>query len=121
MPRWLDKVPHARFKTNFPSALSANEEISGLLESHLRARFGAAAPDDMPMPWDKFRGRNAVLFREELMLVSRDIHALLDSATGISTVMWYFDDFRRQGRTSVWTPEELPLSRAWCQLVSLHP
>jgi hypothetical protein len=151
MSRWLDKVPHVRFKADFPSALSAKEEISGLLESHLRARFGApergllwrwggprlvrlhvgqklvsvvwhknrftdgewilvVAPDDMPMPWDKLRGRNAVLCREELMLVSRDIHALLGSATGISNVMWYFDEFRRQGRTAVWTPEELPWS-----------
>jgi hypothetical protein len=42
MSRWLDKVPHARFKATFPSALSAKEEISGLLEGHLRARFGAA-------------------------------------------------------------------------------
>jgi hypothetical protein len=149
MSRWLDNVPHACFKANFLSALSAKEEISGLLESHLRARFGAAergllwrwgaprlvrlhvgqrlvsvvwhknrfadgewilvvAPGDMPMPWDKFRGRNAVLWREELMLVSRDIHALLDSATGITNVMWYFDEFRRQGGTAVRTPDELP-------------
>jgi hypothetical protein len=41
MSRWLDKVPHARFKANFPSAFSTKEEISALLESHFRARFGA--------------------------------------------------------------------------------
>jgi hypothetical protein len=71
------------------------------------------APGDMPMPWDKFRGRNAVLRKEELMLVSRDIHALLDSATGISNVMWYFDEFRRQGGTAVRTPDELPWAETW--------
>jgi hypothetical protein len=42
MSGWLDKIPHACFKANFPSALNAKEEISGLLESRLSARFGAA-------------------------------------------------------------------------------
>jgi hypothetical protein len=126
------------FKAEFSSASSAREEISRILESHLRARFGAVergvfwrwgprivnlqverkpvsviwhtnrfnyeewiliVVPDLPSLWDKFRGRKPV---------SRDIHGLLASVTGISNMMWYFDGFRRQGRKAVWTPDELP-------------
>ena len=41
-------------------------------------------------------------------LVSREIHALLTSVSGISDVMWYFERFREQGKKAVWTPDELP-------------
>ena len=144
----FDKFPHVCFKAEFPSASSAREEISRILESHLRARFGAVergvfwrwsgprlvnfqmeqtpvsvvwhtnrfnreewiltVVPDLPSLWDNLRGRKPVLRTEELKLVSRDIHDLLVSVTGISNIMWYFDGFRRQGRKAVRTPDELP-------------
>jgi hypothetical protein len=143
----FDKAPHVCFKAEFPSASSAREEISRILESHLRARFGRVqrgvlwhwgprivnlqvgqksvsvvwhtnrsnreewvltVAGDMPSLWDHLRGRKPVVCTEELILVSRDIHALLGSVTGISNIMWYFRGFRRQGRKGVWTPDELP-------------
>lgn len=63
---------------------------------------------DLPPLWDFIRGRQPVVYTEELMLISRDIHALLASVAGISNVWWYFRGFRRQRRRGVWTPDELP-------------
>ena len=65
-------------------------------------------PGDLPSLWDYLRGRKRVVYAEEFMVVSRDIHALLGSVTGISNVMWYFSEFRREGKKGVWTPDELP-------------
>ena len=65
-------------------------------------------PGDLPSMWDRVRGRKRVANIEELRFVSRDIHALLGSVTGISNVMWYFSEFRREGKKGVWTPDELP-------------
>jgi hypothetical protein len=65
-------------------------------------------PGDWPSLWDRVWGRKRVANTEELKVVSRDIHALLGSVTGISNVMWYFSEFRRKGKKGVWTPDELP-------------
>ena len=67
-------------------------------------------PGELQSMWDRLRGRKRVVYAEEFMVVSRDIDALLKSVTGISNVMWYFSDFRRKGKTCVWTPDELPWS-----------
>jgi hypothetical protein len=69
------------------------------------------APDP-PSIWDYFRGRTAVVYKEELKLVSRDVHALLVAEQCISKLMWYFNGFREQGRKGVWTPDELPWAEA---------
>jgi hypothetical protein len=66
------------------------------------------AGGDIPSLRDYLRGQKPVVDKEELMLVSREIHALLASAAGISNIKWYFETFRRQGRSAVWTPDELP-------------
>jgi hypothetical protein len=66
------------------------------------------APGDSQTLWDRLRGRKPVDYTKELTLACRDIHALLTSVKGISNIKWYFDDFRRQGRNAVWTPDELP-------------
>ena len=46
----LEKAPHAYFKAEFPSAVSAKEEISRLLTSHLSSRFGAVEAG-LRWPW----------------------------------------------------------------------
>jgi len=66
------------------------------------------APGEIPSPWDLLRGRGTELCMGEVKLVSREIHALLTSVSGISDVMWYFERFREQGKKAVWTPDELP-------------
>jgi hypothetical protein len=65
------------------------------------------APGDFPL-WDHVRARKPIAHTKELMLACRDIHALLTSVTCTSNIMWYFDEFRRQGKKAVWTPDELP-------------
>lgn len=151
MSRWLDKAPHACFKANFPSVLSAKEEISRVLTRHLSSRFGAVeaglrwptlrtvqfrldkkliwvgwyrnrrkdgewilfvGPGDWVPIWDDLWRQKPVIYTEEFLLVSRDIHALLGSVSWASNIYWYFRGFRRQGKKSVRTPDELPWTEA---------
>jgi hypothetical protein len=149
----LEKSPHACFKAEFPSAVSAKEEISRILTSHLFSRFGTVeaglrwpwgprtvelrlgqrlvwvgwykrrrrrdgewilfvGPGDWLPLWDYLRGRTPVMSTEEFLLVARDIHALLGSLSCVSNIRWYFRRFRREGKKSVRTPDELPWTEA---------
>jgi hypothetical protein len=88
------------------------EEKSGLVSWHTnRFKKGQwiliVTPGDLPL-WDHVRARKPTAHTKEPMLACRDIHALLTSVTDISNIMWYFDEFRRQGKKAVWTPDELP-------------
>ena len=69
-------------------------------------------PGDWFPIWDDLRGRKPVVYTEEFWLVSRDIHALLESVSWASNIYWYFRRFRREGKKSVRTPEELPWTEA---------
>jgi hypothetical protein len=143
----LERAPHVCFKVKFPSSVSAEEEISRALSSHLLLRFGAAraglqwrgrrfvefqleqrliwvgwyrnrrkdgewilfvGPGDLPSLWDLLRGRRPVVYTEEFIRVSRDVHALLGSVDGVSNIKWYFREFRAEDKKGVWTPDELP-------------
>jgi hypothetical protein len=62
----------------------------------------------LPSLWTFLRGRKPAVYTDELQLISREIHSLLASVTGLSNIYWYFAEFRREGMTGVWTPDDLP-------------
>jgi hypothetical protein len=143
------KDPLVCFKVEFASAANAGDELSRIMENHLRAQFGPirreqklwwwlpqlivlkigqkelsvgwhkrkfkdgewivfVSPSDISTLLTRLRGQKQVTDTQELMLVSRGIHALLASAAGITNIRWYFRAFRREGRKTVATPDELP-------------
>jgi hypothetical protein len=65
-------------------------------------------PSEIPKSWRRLRGRISNAYTQELMLVSREIHALLASAVAVTDIRWYFKAFRSQGKNAVATPDELP-------------
>jgi hypothetical protein len=66
------------------------------------------SPSEVPILWNRLRGRKPIADTRELILISRQIHALLTSVAGITNIRWYFRAFRREGRQAVATPDELP-------------
>jgi hypothetical protein len=56
---------------------------------------------------DRVLGRRVVSDVADVMLLCRDIHALLTTIEGITAVRWYFEGPRSQ-TAAVTTPDELP-------------
>ena len=146
-----EHVPRAYFKVKFPPGTNSGDEVSRMIENHLRAKFGSlrretklwwwfpqtvelkvgqkalsvvwyrrkftndgwilfVVPSEIPIWWYRLRGRDPKAYIQELMLVSREIHAFLALEVVVTGIWWYFKVFRRQGKDAVATPDELPWS-----------
>lgn len=64
-------------------------------------------PLDKPTLLDRLRGRKPISDVPALMLICREIHAMLTAISGVSAVRWYFEGFGSQ-TSAVATPDELP-------------
>ncbi len=71
-----------------------------------------ASPLDTRSLLDGLRRRKPVFSTTDLMLVFRQIHALLATVAGITRIRWYFKGFRGQSEVGVATPDELPWTQA---------
>lgn len=50
-------------------------------------------------------------YSEEILLICREIHAVLTTTRGITAIRWYFEDFHNQS-AAVTTPDQLPWTMA---------
>jgi hypothetical protein len=50
-------------------------------------------------------------YSEEILLICREIHAVLTAAAGITAIRWYFEGFHNQS-AAVTAPDQLPWTQA---------
>ena len=121
LPRLLERDLHARFasvriiKSRFLAPLVVVLQAGKKSYSVVLGRSKYADDEwlllvgspDTPKLLDRLCRRQPLFDSSELMLICREIHALLTAIPNISAVRWYFEGFRSQ-TIAVASPDELP-------------